>query len=82
MYLSIKDFYKPTPANIRKFADSVLSACVFAGATFAMVGHEAISLFLFFAGFFSKFFSNLFSDEKSTTNTATTSVPTDVAKTS
>lgn len=61
MYLSIKNFYKViTPTTIRKISDSISAALVATGTTMVLVGHETISMFIYFMSFLSHFFSNVF----------------------
>ena len=58
-----KHYWAPTPVKIRKIADSISAACVFAGTLSAFNGEPKIGTVIFIAGFVSKFLSNFFRND-------------------
>jgi hypothetical protein len=59
-----KEYFKPTPTNIRKIADS-LSAAALATSAFAFVSEYKVASYVILASaFIGKFISNLFSEDK------------------
>ncbi len=58
-----KDYWKPTPASVRKGADAVVSACVFAGSAISLNGDPKIGTGVFISGFVAKIVSNFFSQK-------------------
>jgi hypothetical protein len=57
-----EEYWKPTPKNIRKFADSVIVACVFSGGYATMNDNPTLSTTIFILGFVFKIISNFFSE--------------------
>jgi hypothetical protein len=57
-----EEYWKPTPKNIRKFADSVIVACVFSGGYASMNNNPILSTTIFILGFVFKIISNFFSE--------------------
>jgi len=62
MKFGINEYWKPTPKNIRKGADAVVSACTFAGGMTTLNGHPIVGTIIFVAGFLAKILSNFFSE--------------------
>lgn len=57
------DYWKPTPSGIRKGADAIVSACVFAGSAISLNGDAKIGTGVFISGFVAKIVSNFFSQK-------------------
>ena len=55
------DYWKPTPINVRKGADAIVSACVFIGSYSSLNGDVKVGTAIFIIGFLSKVISNFFS---------------------
>lgn len=66
MKFSWKGYWEPTPKNIRKAADAVVSACTFAGGLTTLNGHVLVGTIIFVIGFVAKILSNFFTDEPTT----------------
>jgi hypothetical protein len=63
MKFGLKQYWKPTPKKIRKFADS-LSAAALAVSAFTFVqDFKVVAYIVLAAAFIGKFFSNLFSED-------------------
>ena len=62
MKFGLKEYWKPTPKNIRKVADAIVSACTFAGGMTVLNGHPVIGTIIFVTGFLAKILSNFFSE--------------------
>jgi hypothetical protein len=62
MKFGISEYWKPTPKNIRKAADAIVSACTFAGGMTTLNGHPVAGTVIFIAGFVAKILSNFFSE--------------------
>lgn len=58
-----KNYWAPTPVKIRKIADSIAAACVFAGTLSSFNGEPRIGTIIFVAGFVSKVLSNFFRND-------------------
>lgn len=66
MKFSWNGYWKPTPKNIRKAADAIVSACTFAGGLTTLNGHALVGTIIFVIGFVAKILSNFFTDEPTT----------------
>jgi hypothetical protein len=62
MKFGINEYWKPTPKNVRKAADAVVSACTFAGGMTTLNGHPIMGTIIFVTGFLAKILSNFFSE--------------------
>lgn len=58
-----KEYWKPTPKNIRKMSDAIVAACTFSGTMVSFNGEPKIGTVIFIVGFVAKILSNFFSDE-------------------
>ena len=67
MKFGISQYWKPTPKKIRKLADAVISASVFAGTISSLNDKPIIGTIIFVFGFLSKIISNFFSEEETPT---------------
>lgn len=67
MKFGLKEYWKPTPKNIRKAADAIVSACTFAGGMTVLNGHPVIGTIIFVTGFLAKILSNFFSETSNET---------------
>jgi hypothetical protein len=61
MKFSWKEYWAPTPKNIRKIADSVVAATTFSGTMLSLNESVKMGTFIFISGFFAKILSNFFS---------------------
>jgi hypothetical protein len=61
-----ENYWKPTPKKIRKLADAIGGACVFAGGLTSLSGHAIVGTVIFTAGFLAKILSNFFAEEGTT----------------
>jgi hypothetical protein len=57
------NYWKPTPKKIRKMADAIAGACVFAGGLTSLNGHAIMGTIIFSAGFLAKILSNFYSED-------------------
>ena len=62
MKFGLNEYWKPTPQNIRKAADAIVSACTFAGGMTTLNGHPIVGTIIFVTGFVAKILSNFFSE--------------------
>lgn len=62
MTFGLNEYWKPTPKNIRKAADAIVSACTFVGGITTLNGHPIVGTVIFVAGFVAKILSNFFSE--------------------
>jgi hypothetical protein len=62
MKFGINEYWKPTPKNVRKAADAIVSACTFAGGMTTLNGHPIMGTIIFVTGFLAKILSNFFSE--------------------
>ena len=62
MKFGINEYWKPTPKNVRKAADAIVSACTFAGGMTTLNGHPIVGTIIFVTGFLAKILSNFFSE--------------------
>ena len=62
MKFGINEYWKPTPKNVRKAADAIVSACTFAGGMTTLNGHPVVGTIIFVTGFLAKILSNFFSE--------------------
>ena len=62
MKFGINEYWKPTPKNVRKAADAIVSACTFAGGMTTLNGHPMVGTVIFVTGFVAKILSNFFSE--------------------
>ena len=70
---SLKSYYQPTPANIRKFGDALLGSCQFATG-YAVISENTILAIIFIVvGTIGKFLSNFFTEYPSDTTKNNTS---------
>lgn len=61
--VSWKKYYEPTPKNVRKFADSVLAASVFAGGYATYIESKPwVGFVIIGVGALAKFASNFLTD--------------------
>lgn len=67
MKFGISQYWVPTPKKIKKVADSILAAVLFAGPTAALNGYPMAGTVIFITGVVAKFVSNLFGEEPTTT---------------
>ena len=68
MKFGFKEYWKPTPKKIRKFADS-LSAAALAVSGFTFVSdYKEVAYIVLASAFIGKFASNLFSEEEVKSN--------------
>lgn len=65
MKLSISDYYRPTPVNIRKVADAILAASTFITGSMIICNFEKVAIFSLLIGAVAKFLSNIFAEEHS-----------------
>jgi len=63
MKFSWNGYWAPTPKNIRKAADAIVSACTFTGSITTLNGHPIVGTIIFVIGFVAKIASNFFTDE-------------------
>lgn len=69
---SIKSYYQPTPANIRKFGDALLGACQFATGYAAISENTTLAIIFIAIGTIGKFLSNFFMEYPNDSNQNTT----------
>ena len=62
MNFGLNEYWKPTPKNVRKAADAIVSACTFAGGMTTLNGHPIVGTIIFVTGFLAKILSNFFSE--------------------
>jgi hypothetical protein len=62
MKFGLNEYWKPTPKNVRKAADAIVSACTFAGGMTTLNGHPVVGTIIFITGFVAKILSNFFSE--------------------
>ena len=62
MKFGLNEYWKPTPKNVRKAADAIVSACTFAGGMTTLNGHPIVGTIIFVTGFLAKILSNFFSE--------------------
>lgn len=58
-------YWESTPKGVRKIADAIVSACVFAGGLTSLNGHPIVGTIIFAIGFIAKAVSNFFTDDNS-----------------
>lgn len=63
MKFGLKQYWKPTPKKIRKFADSLSAAALAVSAYTFMTDYKVVSYVVLASAFVGKFASNLFSEE-------------------
>jgi hypothetical protein len=63
MKFGFKEYFKPTPKNIRKFADSLSAAALAVSAYSFMTDYKVVAYIVLATAFVGKFLSNLFSEE-------------------
>jgi hypothetical protein len=63
MKFGIQHYWEPTPKSVRKVADAIVSACVFAGGLTSLNGHPIVGTIIFSTGFIAKAVSNFFTDD-------------------
>lgn len=68
MKFSFKNYYKPTPATIRKFADAWFLACLFVSSSSIVNQFPKVALTFIILGALGKFFSNFFSTNEDQSN--------------
>ena len=59
-----KQYYMPTPTNIRKWADGLLACSTFVTASSIIENYPLLALIALFVGVLGKFVSNFFSENK------------------
>lgn len=64
MKFGIKQYFKPTPKNIRTIADAVVAAATFGGSVIVLNGDPKIGTAVFIVGVIAKFVSNLFAEDE------------------
>lgn len=65
MKFSIKGYWKPTPKNVRKIADSILASATLVSAYSFINEYKSFALYVMIVSATAKFISNFFSDDKS-----------------
>ena len=63
MQFGWKHYWAPTPIRVRKMADAIVSASVFAGTLVSLNGNPKFGTGIFIAGFFAKIISNFFRND-------------------
>lgn len=63
MKFGLYQYWKPTPKKIRKFADSLSVAAIFASSISYAQEYKEIAYITLVSAFVGKFFSNLFSED-------------------
>ena len=63
MQFGWKHYWAPTPVRVRKMADAIVSASVFAGTLVSLNGDAKIGTVIFVAGFLAKIISNFFRND-------------------
>jgi hypothetical protein len=63
MQFGWKHYWAPTPIRVRKIADAIVSASVFAGTLISLNGDAKIGTVIFVAGFLAKIISNFFRND-------------------
>ena len=58
-----KHYWAPTPVSVRKMADAISAACVFAGTLSSFNGEPRLGTIIFILGFVSKVLSNFFRND-------------------
>jgi hypothetical protein len=61
-------YFKPTPKNVKKFADALVTASTFAGTIVILNGHALAGTIIFIIGTVAKFVSSFFGTEQTPTN--------------
>ena len=69
---SIKSYYQPTPANIRKLGDALLGSCQFATGYAVISENTTLAIICITIGTIGKFLSNFFTEYPNGTNQNTT----------
>jgi len=64
MKLSWKGYWKPTPKNIRKAADSLLGAATLASTFSTIYDHPKLGMILMITAVVTKIVSNFLSDDE------------------
>lgn len=68
MKFGLKEYWKPTPKKIRKFADSLSAAALAVSAYTFMTDFKVVSYVVLASAFVGKFASNLFSEDEVKSN--------------
>jgi hypothetical protein len=63
MQFGWKHYWAPTPVRVRKVADGIASAAVFAGTLTSMNGDTKAGTVIFITGFLAKVISNFFRND-------------------
>ena len=63
MKLSWKSYWKPTPKNVRKAADSLLGAATLASTFSYVMDHEKLGIIVMIVAVITKIVSNFLSDD-------------------
>lgn len=64
MKFGLKEYWKPTPKKIRKFADSLSAASLAASGIAFASDYKIVAYVVLASAFIGKFLSNLFSEDK------------------
>lgn len=59
-----REYWEPTPTNIRKIADAVVAGTTFGGSVVVMNGNPKLGTGIFIAGVVAKIISNFFSGRR------------------
>lgn len=62
MKLSFKGYYRPTPKNLRKYADALLGVSLFVTGYSVVMEYKIVALIFIIIGAIGKFGTNFFSD--------------------
>lgn len=62
MKISVRDYYLPTPAKIRKIADAILAGTTFISSSSMIMDLKTLAVAALIAGALAKFLSNFFTD--------------------
>jgi len=63
MRISYKDYYEPTPKNIRKWADGLLGVSTFMTASLIYCNCKGLAISSLIVGVLGKVISNFFSED-------------------
>lgn len=66
MQFGFKEYFKPTPKVIRKFADSLSAASLAASGIAFASDYKLVAYVVLVSAFVGKFLSNMFSDDNIT----------------
>ena len=58
------EYWKPTPLNVRKLADSIVTAATFSGSMINIEGDSKVGTAIIIIGFTAKVVSNFFAENE------------------